>query len=294
MDVGFIGVGAMGSRMVRNLLRAGHTVTAWDRSAAALEAVAAEGARAAASARGTLAGDAVITMVTNDDAVRDVFLAGGLLADAKPGLVHVAMASISVAFAQELAAAHAAAGVAFVSAPVFGRPELAASAQLNIVAAGPAAAIDRVQPLLDVLGKRTWRLGEEPFRANLVKIGYNLMLAAAVESMAEAAALGQAYGIDPGELLEVYTGTGFACLAHQSYAEIIAERAYEPAGFSTRLMLKDVRMALAAADAVNVALPQVSVARDVLLEAVAAGHGDKDWSVLADIALRRAGQTPAG
>ena len=289
MNVGFIGLGAMGSAMARNLIKAGHTVRVWNRSADAVEALVRDGAIAASSPAEAAEGDAVLSMLADDAAVRSVVLEGGLLERAGKDLVHVGCSTISVALAQELARFHAERGVPYLSAPVFGRPDVAAAAALTIVAAGPPEALAKVQPLLDAIGSRTWPMGDEPFKANVVKIAGNLMIAAAIESMAEATALGRAHGIEAGDMLAVYTNTLFASRVYTSYGAAIAERRYEPAGFKLRLGLKDVRLALAAGDAAHVPLPFGSALRDALLGAVASGDGEKDWSALADVALQRAG-----
>ena len=290
MKVGFLGLGSMGLAMARNLVKAGHEVVAWNRSPEPAETLAREGATRAATPGDAVQAEAVITMLANDDAVRSVFLGDGALEAMSSTAVHVNCATISIALAEQLAEAHHARGIAYVAAPVFGRPDVAAAAGLNIVVAGPQPAVAAVQPLLDAMGSRCWPVGEEPERANAVKIGGNMMIAAAIEAMAEVTALGAAYGLDPKTMLDIYTNTTFACRAYQSYAAQIAERRFEPAGFKLSLGLKDVRLALAAGDAAHVPLPFGSVLRDAMLEAVAMGDGDKDWSALAETARRRAGQ----
>ncbi len=129
MDVGFVGVGRMGSVMVANLTRAGHRVCAWDVSPAAVGAAAQSGAEAAGSARQAFAGDAVISMLPNDEAMRAVFLADGMPPQGAR-TIHVNMATASIACTDELAATHKARGVPYVSATVFGRPEMAAERNL--------------------------------------------------------------------------------------------------------------------------------------------------------------------
>jgi 3-hydroxyisobutyrate dehydrogenase-like beta-hydroxyacid dehydrogenase len=288
MNIGFIGLGAMGGAMARNLLKAGHAVTVWNRSEAATEPLAALGATVAKTPVEAAGGDALLSMLANDAAVRAVILDAGVL-DAMPrGAVHVNHATVSVALAKELAGAHARRGVAYVAAPVFGRPDVAAAGRLNILAAGEASAVERVRPLLDAMGSRTWPLGEAPERANVAKIAGNFMLAAAIESMAEASALTRAHGISAADFLEVMTGTLFAAPAYQGYAKLIAERRFKPAGFALPLGYKDVGLALAAGEAARVPLPFAGVLRDSLLEALAGGDEDVDWSVLSQVAARRA------
>lgn len=288
MKVGFIGLGAMGGAMASNLIKAGHEVTVWNRSPGPTEPLASLGAKVAKSADRAALGEVLFSMLANDQAVRDVFIDGGLIDAMDKGIVHVNHASISVALANELAQAHAHRGIDYIAAPVFGRPDVAAAGKLNILAAGSANAIERVRPLLEAMGSRIWPLGDEPDRANVVKIAGNFMLGAAIESMAEAAALTRAHGVSAGDFLDIMTSTLFAAPAYQGYAKHIAEQRYKPAGFALPLGYKDIGLALSAGDAKRVPLPLAGLLRDSLLEALAAGDEDVDWSVMAEVAARRA------
>lgn len=291
MKVGFIGLGLMGTGMARNLLRAGFSLTVWDREEEPMRALAADGAIPVASAAEAAQGDVVFSMLAHDEAIRGVILDDGWLDAVPKTLVHVNCSTVSVAFAKEITKRHAAAGLAYVGAPVFGRPDAAASAQLHMIVAGPAAALATIDPLLAAVGRKTWPVGPDPFQANLVKIGGNLMIASAIEAMAEATSLGQAHGLDRGAMLEIYLDALFPSPVYRGYGALITAGRYEPAGFKLKLGLKDVRLALEAGDAANVPLPFGSVLRDALLTAAATGDGDKDWAALADVALKRSGQT---
>ena len=238
MDVGFIGLGAMGSAMARNLVTAGHKVRAWNRSGDP----GIDGVEMVSDPAAAFATEAVFTMLSDDAAIREVLLEPGVLGRARPGLVHVVTSTISVAFAGELAAAHAAAGVDYVSAPVLGRPDVAAKGELNILAAGRREAVERVCPLLDVLGKKVWDMGEEPPRANAAKIAANMMITMAIEGMAEAAVLTEANGLPRAAFFELILGTLFGGRAYESYSANIIKENYEP-GFKARLGLKDLRLA---------------------------------------------------
>jgi 3-hydroxyisobutyrate dehydrogenase-like beta-hydroxyacid dehydrogenase len=288
MEAGFIGLGSMGRAIVANLLKAGHRVRVWNRSRAPMDELARQGAEPVDEARLAFRG-VVCSMLADDEAIREIILGQRLLESAPPGTVHVNMATIAVRFAEELTAEHRRHGVQYVSAPVFGRPDAAAAGKLNIVAAGDAAAIDRAQPLLDVIGQRTWRVGPDPRQANAVKVAGNFMIAAAIESMGEAAVMVERYGVSSGELLNILTNTLFAAPVYQGYGALIAERRYEPAGFRLVLGLKDMRLVLEAADSGRTPMPFASVLRDHLLEAVAQGHGERDWAALAEVARRHAG-----
>jgi hypothetical protein len=289
MDIGFIGLGEMGTVMVANILKAGHSVRVWNRTPERAQALAAQGAQVVATPAAAFAGDAVFSMLADDDAIRAVIDAR-LLESAPRGLIHVNMETISVALAESLAHAHAERGLNYVAAPVLGRPDVAAAAKLTIVAAGPAEAIDRVQPVFDAIGQKTWRIGSLPQQANVMKLAVNFMLASAVETLGEASALLTGHGVATQDFLDVITNSAFPGPVYQGYGKMIAEQRYEPALFKARLGLKDVRLALAAADTVSTPLPVASVVRDSLLEAVAHGDGDKDFAVLGQVAARRAGR----
>src|SRR5262245_9303406 len=288
MEVGFIGVGRMGRVMVRNLLRAGHWVRGWDVSAEALDEIRKHGAETAGSAQDAFRGDAVISMLPNDEAMRACFLDGSILRQGGAP-IHVNMATASIECTDELAAVQAANGVTYISATVFGRPEMAAERNLNIMAAGDPQAIERVQPLFDALGRKTWRLGEQPRNSNVTKIAGNLMVACMLEAMAEAAALARAYKMSPTDVLDTVVGSIFDVPVYRIYAGLIGSGKFEPPGFDLRLGLKDAKLALEAGEEVNVPLPFASVLRDNYLDAIAHGDEKKDWSAMSRVAARRAG-----
>ena len=288
MDVGFVGVGRMGSAMAANLLKAGHRVRAWDKSAAALGALRAQGAEIAADAQDAFRGDALFSMLPNDEAMREVFITNRMRPMAGAP-VHVNMATASVKLAKELAAYHAAQGVPYVAATVWGRPDVAAAGKLSIVAAGDPQAIARVQPLFDVIGQKTWRVGDDPSRANVAKIAGNLMVACAIEAIAEAAALVRAHGMSAPDVLNAIITSLFDVPVYRGYGNMIANQQYEPPGFDLVLGMKDVRLALMAGEETNVPLPLASVLRDSFLDAIANGDAEKDWSAIARVAARRAG-----
>lgn len=288
MKVGFIGLGRMGAAMASNLVAAGHSVSVWNRSPEACEPLASLGAKVASTPDRAAQGEVLCSMLADDAAVRAVFLDGGLLDAMDAGIVHVNHSTISVALATEMAAEHEQRGIAYVAAPVFGRPDMAEAAKLNMVVAGAQVAIEKARPLLEAMSAKVWAMGAQPERANVVKIAGNFMLASAIESMAEASALTRAHGVSAGDFLNVMTSTLFASPAYQGYAKLIADQRYTPAGFSMPLGYKDVGLALAASDAQRVPMPFAGVLRDALLEGLAGGGEELDWAALASVAARRA------
>jgi len=285
MEVGFIGLGKMGSAMAGNIAKAGHKVRGWNRSPRA--GLAIEGVEMVSSPGDAFQADVVFTMLSDDAAVRDVVLSSNALKNARSGVVHVGASTISVDFADELRVTHAEAGVGYVSAPVFGRPDVAEKAQLTIVAAGEKGAVDKVRPLFDVVGRKTWALGEDPKQANAAKLAGNMMIAMAIEAMAEAVALTESHGVAPAAFLDLILQTLFGCRGYESYSANIVKGDYEP-GFRMRLGLKDLRLATAAAGKSGKRLAQLDAVRTRMTEAVEAGMGERDWSAIADYTIHHA------
>jgi 3-hydroxyisobutyrate dehydrogenase-like beta-hydroxyacid dehydrogenase len=276
MDVGFIGLGKMGIAMARNIAKAGHAVRAWNRSP-----VDGVGVDLVKTARDAFQADVVFTMLSDDAAVRAVVLDGGLLKGARQGLVHVGSSTISIAFAEELAERHAEAGIDYVSAPVFGRPDVAEAAQLNVLVGGAEPAIDKVTPLLSAIGKKTWHMGVRPAQANAAKIAGNMMIGMAIGAMAEATVLSEGNGVPAKAFFELVLEALFGCRVYQSYSAKMVAEEYSP-GFKMSLGLKDLRLATEAAALAGKRLPMLDTVRNQMTEAVQAGLGDKDWSALAE------------
>ena len=291
MKIAFLGLGTMGLPMATNLLNAGYSVRAWNRSPEPLAKLAALGAESAASPREAVEGaDVLISMLADDAATLDTLVDAQALSALKPGAIHINMATVSVALANLMLTLHQEQGVTYVAAPVLGRLNVAEAGQLQILAAGDAAALAAVQPLFDVLGQKTWPMGERPEQANAVKLSVNFMIASAIGTMGEAAALAEGYGVDKAKLIDLVTTTLFAAPVYKGYGAAIAEERFEPAGFKLALGLKDVRLAMEAGEKANVPLPLASTLRDALIEGIAHGEGHLDWAALSRTAARRAGQ----
>jgi len=290
MKVGFIGLGSMGRGMARNLLKAGHEVTVYNRTRARAEEFAREGAKVAASPAETASAEVIITMLADDRALEEVLLGhGDLMAKLGPEQIHVSMSTISIELSRNLVEAHGRHGTAYVSAPVFGRPEAAEAAKLFIMAAGPKLALAKCEPLFNVMAQKTFVLGEDATAANVFKLSGNFLIMSTLESLGEAFAFVRKYGMDPQQCLDVLTSSFFTAPFAKNYGGIIAQKKYEPAGFSLHLALKDVRLILAAADAANVPMPISGVLHDRYVTAVSRGLAEKDWSAIAELAAESAG-----
>lgn len=291
MKIGFIGLGNMGSAMAMNLLKAGHNVTVYNRTAQKAKPLVDQGARAAADPAVASRADVVFTMLADDHAVESVtFGESGILANLQPGSVHISSSTISVDLSEKLAAAHEKQNQQFIAAPVFGRPEAAAAAKLIVVVAGRTDSIDRCAPLFDVIGQRTFRFGVQPSAANLIKLSGNFLIASVLESLSEAMALVGKAGIDQHEYVDFLTSTLFAAPVYKTYGGLIADRKFQPAGFAAPLGLKDVGLTLAAGEQFRVPLPLASLIRDRFLALLARGGDALDWSAISQIALEESGQ----
>jgi 3-hydroxyisobutyrate dehydrogenase-like beta-hydroxyacid dehydrogenase len=289
MKTGFIGLGHMGSAMAKNLIKAGHAVTVFNRTSGKNRALVELGAREAANIGGVCGGPVVITMLANDVAVTEVaFAKDGLIANLPKNAIHISMSTISVALSQQLTRAHLQAGQRYVAAPVFGRPDMAAAAKLFIVAAGTPTTVDDCMPLFEALGQKTSRIDAEPDAANLVKLSGNFLQAAVIEALGEAIALVGKAGINRQEYVDLLTSTIFTAPAYKIYGPLIAAESFEPAGFAAPLGYKDILLALAAAETLRVPMPLAGLLHDRFLRLFAQGGDKLDWSAIGGLATQDA------
>ena len=289
MKIGFIGLGRMGGHVAENLLKAGHSVTVWNRSQGPVDELVTKGAVAAKAPEDAMQGDAVFSMLSNDQVMRDVGLAGPLLARAAKGLVHVNLATISVEFAKDLQAAHTAAGLGYLSAPVFGRPDMAAAGQLVAVVAGDGTSLDKMQPAFAAFTARVVPVGDEAEKANRFKICGNFLIASELEAIGEAFALLRKGGVDPALFHDVLSGRLFTGAVFKAYGLMVLNHQYEPAGFALSLGLKDVNLARSAAAGLGVEMPTAELLKTHYDQAIAWGWQDKDWSAIGEVSAKKAG-----
>jgi 3-hydroxyisobutyrate dehydrogenase-like beta-hydroxyacid dehydrogenase len=290
MKVGFIGLGRMGASMAGNLLQAGHDLTVYNRTPSKAQGLIDRGARLADRAADACRGDAVITMLADDGAVESVvFGEGGVLKSLGKGAIHVSMSTISIALSERLADAHAGVGQRFAAAPVFGRPDVAAAGDLYIIAAGELDVVATCKPLFDAMGQKTIHIGDVPSAANLVKLSGNFLIASVMEALSEAMALIRKAGIDPHRYYDLLTSTLFTGPVFTNYGGLIARQEYKPAGFAAPLGEKDIRLALAAAEALRVPMPLASLVHDRLQTVIARGGAELDWSAVGQLAATDAG-----
>jgi 3-hydroxyisobutyrate dehydrogenase-like beta-hydroxyacid dehydrogenase len=290
MKIGFVGLGNMGAPMAHNLLKSGHQLAVYNRTRRRADELVSKGAVVADTPAAASGAEVVITMLADDHALESVvFGPGGILESLPANAIHVSMSTISVALSRGLDAAHRQRNQSYVSAPVFGRPEAAAAARLFIVAAGAAAAVERCRPLFEVMGQKTFTVGDDPAGANVIKLTGNFLITTVIEGLAESLALVRKSGLDATQFLEVLTSSLFNAPVYKTYGALIAAEKFSPPGFKLPLGLKDNRLLLAAAEEKSVPMPMASLVRDRFLSALAQGLGESDWAAIAQISAKEAG-----
>jgi 3-hydroxyisobutyrate dehydrogenase-like beta-hydroxyacid dehydrogenase len=290
MKVGFIGLGHMGTSMAERLLEAGHDVVVYNRTSSKAQGLIDRGAHLARQVADACHEDAVITMLANDEAVEAiVFGEGGVLSSLGKSTIHISMSTISVALSDRLTSAHANASQGFITAPVFGRPDVAAAGNLYIVAGGAPDIVKACMPLFEAMGQKTVHIGDAPRAASLVKLSGNFLLASVIEALSEAMALIRKGGIDPHRYYDLLSSTLFTGPVFTNYGGLVARQEYKPALFAAPLGEKDIRLTLAVAETLRVPMPLASLVHDRLQTLIARGGEQLDWSAIGQLAAEDAG-----
>jgi 3-hydroxyisobutyrate dehydrogenase-like beta-hydroxyacid dehydrogenase len=292
-DIGFVGLGRMGSAMAANLASAGQRVIAYVRDQNQMDKLAKLGLNPTLDIAMLFGCGIVISMLPDDDAVRNIVFGNddvrgeGLASGLSPGAIHLSMSTISTQAASSVAREHARRKQGYVAAPVFGNPDAAKARLLTIIAAGEPADVERCRPLLEALGQQTLVVGTNAPAANLIKLLGNMMTATTLEVLGEVIALFRKRGLDPKTFVDIMTNTMFGGTVHKNYGERLVRQSYAP-GFVLPLALKDVHLALAEAETSGVPMPSVQVVRDRLTTGIARGYADLDWTALGLIAAQEA------
>jgi len=289
MRIGYLGIGLMGEPMVENLLADGHEVMVWNRSPGKTDGLLAKGAQLAGSAAEAAAGGVILSCLADDNALDAVFADGAVVRALGKDGVHVSISTISATCANRLAAAHAAAGVHYVAAPIIGRPDAVRARVPSFLTAGDAAAKDRVKPVLEKLSRRIFDFGATPSAANVAKINFNFMIATTIEALSETFAVVEKHGIDAKAFYEMVIGTAFGCPIFENYGRQLSQHGWNNVGFKLALGLKDVRLAQGTAADVGARMRLGELLEARFSEAVAHGHGDLDWTAIALDVRKEAG-----
>jgi 2-hydroxy-3-oxopropionate reductase len=289
MRIGFIGLGLMGKPMAKNLLKAGFGLTVHSRSRGPVEELATLGAATAATPREVAAAsDILITMVPDSPEVEAVVSGpDGILAGARPGLIHVDMSTISPLATRRIAAQEQQAGVTLLDAPVSGGTVGAEAATLSIMVGGDEAAFNTCQPVLAALGKRITYMG--PSGAGQTTKACNQIMTGGIYAvMSEALVLAAKSGLDPAKVVEVLSGGAARCWALEVRAPKILKRELNP-GFKASMQYKDLNIVAETARAEGVPTPITALTRELYAAMLAAGNGDLDNSAVITVIEKWAG-----
>jgi 2-hydroxy-3-oxopropionate reductase len=279
--VGFVGLGIMGRPMLKNLLKAGHTVIAYGRNAEKLEACVKDGAQRGGSNSDVGArAEIVVTMLPDGPEVEEVVLgANGILAGSKPGTLIVDMSSINPLVSQKIAGACAAKGVEFLDAPVSGGEPKAIDGTLAIMVGGKEEAFAKAEPILKCMGSTVTLTG--PVGAgNTTKLANQIMVACNIAAMGEALTLATRCGLDPNVVVNAIKGGLAGSAVLNAKSPMLIARNFKP-GFRINLHQKDLRNALQTAESNQVCLPITALVQQMLSSLIADGKGDLDHSAIA-------------
>jgi 3-hydroxyisobutyrate dehydrogenase-like beta-hydroxyacid dehydrogenase len=292
--IAFLGLGRMGAGMAARLLRSGFQLTVYNRTHARAEALVAAGALRADTPRDAVKdADVVVSMLADDQALLGLALGeAGFVGAMRPETVHLSMSTVSPATTRTLRTQHEVRGTWLVAATVLGRPDRAASGELRIVAAGPRALEERCRPLFHAMSSGYIWVSENQERANVFKIVLNFALLGLVELTAEALTLAEHNQIDR-EQYRQFVAPLFTNVI-EDYASRMMAGAFEPAGFSSALALKDARLAFELADESRTPAPLAGVVHDHLLEGVAHHRGEWDLAAVVEVLREQAGLQQAG
>ncbi|MFI5530672.1 NAD(P)-dependent oxidoreductase [Kitasatospora sp. NPDC051853] len=279
LTVGVLGTGIMGAAMARNLARAGHTVTAWNRTRAKAEPLAADGVLVADTAAGAVEGaDLVLTMLHDGAAVLDAM--GRAVPGLRPGALWMQSTTVGpedVAALAGLAGAH---GLVFFDAPVLGTRAPAEAGQLTVLAAGPAEHRAGLAPALEAVGTRTVWTGEDGASgaATRLKLVANSWVLAATNAAGEALALSHGLGVDPRHFLDLIAGGPLDMGYLHAKSALVLEDRLSPAAFAVTTAAKDARLIVEAGARHGVRLDVAAASAERFERAAAQGHGEEDMA----------------
>lgn len=286
--IGFIGLGHMGLPMAQNILKAGYPLHVHNRTKEKAAPILEKGATWAGSLAELAArSDIVVSMVANDAALSEV--SDGLLNSSKKPSMHISMSTVSPDLITNLDKKHQEKGIAFLSAPVSGRPERAQAGTLWIFLAGASDVKKTATPILEAMSVKIFDLGDKPSAAALFKLCNNFMILSLIESFAEASTMIEKGGISTEKAAEIWGTSLFDSPVFHSYTPMICKRNFAEGGFALNLGLKDMRLLQDCADRAQVPMPFLSDMLDKMLASMNKGRENHDWSTIALLTRELAG-----
>jgi len=284
MKLGFIGLGNLGTPIAENLLANTKQLYVYNRTAAKAQSLTEKGAVLCKSIKELASLCDIVFSIVSDDAALKQITSGneGIAANLKTGGIHVCISTILPATAKELSALHRQYNNYYVASPVMGRPEAARAGKLVFLVSGDERAIETAKTLLQQAGAASvWEVGNESETANVAKLCSNLLIISAIEAMAEGINLAEKSGIDAAKWMNVLTQTLFNAPIYINYGNILLKKAYQPAGFSLRLGLKDVNLMLEQASSADANVPFGKLLQKRLKDSIENDLAEYDWTAIA-------------
>jgi 3-hydroxyisobutyrate dehydrogenase-like beta-hydroxyacid dehydrogenase len=278
--IGFIGLGNLGTPIAKNLIAAGYHLQVYNRTLSKVDELdqssitkcnsPAEAAKFVNFIITVLANDAVLTeTVTGEE---------GILKTLPKDAIHISMSTIAPDTADALAKLHQQSGSHYLASPVFGRPEAAAAKMLWVCVSGDAKIKEAAKPVLETISQGVVDFGELTAAANVVKLSGNFMILASMEMMAEAYTLAEKFGVDRTKVAEFFGNTLFNAPIFKNYGKTIAEKKYEPVGFTSQLGYKDASLVFKLSQQSQTPMPIANVVHNRMLTALAKGWTERDWA----------------
>lgn len=285
MELGFIGLGSLGTIMVQHLIEKGRNIHLYNRSQEKMHPFKQHAELHPSLASIAASCDIIISIVSDDYALQAIAEGDdGLVAHLKPGSLHICLSTVSPAMSTSIAALHLARNIEYLTATVIGRPEAARSRNLVVCVSGISVKTEIVQEILTDLGaKKIYHFGDDPAAAAVIKICNNFLIIAAVEAMGEAFNLAKRAGADTEAFYTMITENIFNAPIYKNYGKIILDEKYEEPAFTAKLGLKDTRLALQLADETSTPLPLADLIRNRFLINQNRGRNGYDWTAIAKV-----------
>jgi 3-hydroxyisobutyrate dehydrogenase-like beta-hydroxyacid dehydrogenase len=285
MEIGFIGLGNLGTVMVNNLIEQGRKLHIYNRTKAKMQPYEANATLHDSIASLAKSCDIVVSIVSDDKAVNAISLgADGLVENMKPGSLHVCLSTIAPSTSDSLHKAHSQKQIDYLTATIIGRPEAAKARGLTVCISGASSKkTEATEILKDLGGKNFYEFGDDPKSAAVIKVCNNFLILSAIEAMGEAFNLATKAGADAGTLYQMITETFFSAPIYKNYGKIILDKSYDKAGFSSQLGLKDTKLALSLADEVSTTLPIADLLKNRFFINHNRGRNQWDWTSITKV-----------
>ncbi|MGC4038759.1 MAG: NAD(P)-dependent oxidoreductase [Chitinophagaceae bacterium] len=283
MKIGFIGLGSLGTPIAMNILESGHELVVYNRTISKAKPLADKGAIVSTDIAGLAKQCDIIFTIVSDDAALKEITGGeeGMIQNMQPGSMHISMSTILPETAKEIASLHQQNKQEYLASPVFGRPEAAAVRKLNFAISGPEPTRKKAESILrDAGGMNVFHFGDSLTAANTVKLCGNFLIAGALQAIGESINLANASGVDAKEMWGMFLQTLFNAPVYHNYANIILNKKFEPAAFTAKLGLKDLKLVLQQGNSVNQSMPLAYLVKGNMEKLVNSGGADIDWSAV--------------